>query len=135
MSERGDAADIITLVAACDRGATEARAWSDVMATAATTAAANPRLCIAATHRLDEIATLWAARRPGVPLDEPSDASEPQPGHDVIAALCSWIDAELARVADLVAGVDVRVDPSTIDTARRLRSELTDLRDRCRGAT
>jgi len=53
----------------------------------------------------------------------------------VIAALCSWIDAELARVADLVAGVDVRVDPSTIDTARRLRSELTDLRDRCRGAT
>jgi len=105
------------------------------MATAATTAAANPRLCIAATHRLDEIATLWAARRPGVPLDEPSDASEPQPGHDVIAALCSWIDAELARVADLVAGVDVRVDPSTIDTARRLRSELTDLRDRCRGAT
>ena len=135
MSEQGDAADIITLVAACDRGATEARAWSDVMATAATTAAANPRLCIAATHRLDEIVTLWATRRPGVPLDEPSDASKPQPGHDVIAALCSWIDIELVRVADLVAGIDVRVDPSTIDTARRLRSELTDLRDRCRGAT
>lgn len=135
MSEQGDAADIITLVAACDRGATEARAWSDVMATAATTAAASPRLCITATHRLDEIAALWAARRPGVPLDEPSDTTEPQPGNDVIAALCSWIDAELARVADLVAGIDVRVDPSTIDTARRLSSELTDLRDRCRGAT
>jgi hypothetical protein len=135
MSGRGDAADIITLVAACDRGAAEAHAWSDVMATAATTAAANPRLCIAATHRLDEIATLWATRRPGVPLNEPSDASKPQPGHDVIAALCSWIDIELARVADLVAGIDVRVDPSTIDTARRLSSELTDLRDRCRGAT
>jgi hypothetical protein len=78
---------------------------------------------------------LWATRRPGVPLNEPSDASKPQPGHDVIAALCSWIDIELARVADLVAGIDVRVDPSTIDTARRLSSELTDLRDRCRGAT
>jgi hypothetical protein len=135
MSEQGDAADIITLVAACDRGATEARAWSDVMATAATTAAASPRLCITATHRLDEIAALWAARRPGVPLDEPSDTTKPQPKHDVIEALCSWIDAELARVADLVAGIDVRVDPSTIDTARRLSSELTDLRDRCRGAT
>jgi hypothetical protein len=78
---------------------------------------------------------LWAARRPGVPLDEPSDTTKPQPKHDVIEALCSWIDAELARVADLVAGIDVRVDPSTIDTARRLSSELTDLRDRCRGAT
>ncbi|MDA2959923.1 MAG: hypothetical protein O3A28_01010 [Actinomycetota bacterium] len=134
MSGRGDAADIITLVAACDRGAAEARAWSDVMATAATTAAASPRLCITATHRLDEIAALWAARRPGVPLDEPSDTTEPQPGNDVIAALCSWIDAELARVADLVAGIDARVDPSTVDTARRLNSELTDLRDRCRSA-
>lgn len=134
MSGRGDAADIITLVAACDRGAAEARAWSDVMATAATTAAASPRLCITATHRLDEIAALWAARRPGVPLDEPSDTTEPQPGNDVIAALCSWIDAELARVADLAAGADVRVDPSTVDTARRLNSELTDLRDRCRSA-
>ena len=134
MSGRGDAADIITLVAACDRGAAEARAWSDVMATAATTAAASPRLCLTATHRLDEIAALWAARRPGVPLDEPSDTTEPQPGNDVIAALCSWIDAELARVADLAAGADVRVDPSTVDTARRLNSELTDLRDRCRSA-
>lgn len=134
MSRGGDAADIITLVAACDRGAAEARAWSDVMA-AATTTAANPRLCITATHRLDEIATLWAARRPGVPLDEPTDTAEPRPGHDVIAALCTWIDTELARVADLAAGVDVRVDPSTVDTARRLSSELADLRDRCRGAT
>ena len=107
---------------------------SSMKALKLTTAAASPRLCITATHRLDEIAALWAARRPGVPLDEPSDTTEPQPGNDVIAALCSWIDAELARVADLAAGADVRVDPSTVDTARRLNSELTDLRDRCRSA-
>ena len=120
-------ADIITLVAACDRGVAETRAWSDAIAQAFHTTDTNTRLCIAATHRLDAVERLWAQRRPGVPLTEAFTVAPAELGADPLDALAAWIRTERVRVTELGAGVDQRVDPATADTVRRITTELDDL--------
>ena len=120
-------ADIITLVAACDRGVAETRAWSDAIAQAIHTTDTNTRLCIAATHRLDTVERLWAQRRPGVPLTEAFTVAPAELGADPLDALAAWIRTERVRVTALGAGVDQRVDPATADTVRRITAELDDL--------
>ena len=120
-------ADIITLVAACDRGVAETRAWSNAIAQAIHTTDANTRLCIAATHRLDAVERLWAQRRPGVPLTEAFTVAPAELGPDPLGSLAAWILTQRVRITELGAGVDQRVDPATADTVRRITAELDDL--------